>query len=141
MALAQQDLTGARAAFAAARSDLIKEWGAEPSHEDELAMLARTEAVLGDKNNAIRHARRATELSPISKEDELAGPWYAENLAIVYTCAGDRELALKQLQKVVQLPNGFSYGDLKYDPWWDSLRGDPRFEGIVASLDPAKAKN
>src|SRR5438874_2548834 len=101
MALAQQDLTGARAAFAAARSDLIKEWGAEPSHEDELAMLARTEAVLGDKNNAIRHARRATELSPISKEDELAGPWYAENLAIVYTCAGDRELALKQLQKVV----------------------------------------
>ena len=29
-----------------------------------------------------------------------------------------------------------SYGDLKLMPWWDPLRGDPRFEKIVASLAP-----
>ncbi|HET6889016.1 MAG TPA: hypothetical protein VFH87_13955 [Candidatus Udaeobacter sp.] len=33
-------------------------------------------------------------------------------------------------------PAGITYGDLKLMPWWDSLRGDPRFEKIVASLAP-----
>jgi hypothetical protein len=29
-----------------------------------------------------------------------------------------------------------SYGHLKLSPFWDPLRGDPRFEKIVASLAP-----
>ena len=29
-----------------------------------------------------------------------------------------------------------TYGDLKLNPVWDMLRGDPRFEKIVASLAP-----
>jgi hypothetical protein len=29
-----------------------------------------------------------------------------------------------------------SYGELKLMPFWDPLRGDPRFEKIVASLAP-----
>jgi hypothetical protein len=29
-----------------------------------------------------------------------------------------------------------SYGALKLHPFWDSLRGDPRFEQIVTSLAP-----
>ena len=135
MALAQRDIATARAAFAEAYSDLVKEWGAEPSHQHELVVLARTEAVLGDSNAAIRHARHAAELFPISK-DVLDGVDYAANLAIVYACAGERELALKQLEEVAKLPFGPPYGDLKYDVWWDNLRGDPRFEQIVASLAP-----
>jgi hypothetical protein len=30
----------------------------------------------------------------------------------------------------------FTYGQLKLLPTWDPLRGDPRFEKIVASLAP-----
>jgi hypothetical protein len=33
---------------------------------------------------------------------------------------------------------GPSYGELRLDPEWDSLRGDPRFEKIVASPAPKK---
>jgi hypothetical protein len=33
---------------------------------------------------------------------------------------------------------GSTYGDLKLNPVWDSLRGDPRFDKIVASLAPEK---
>jgi hypothetical protein len=29
-----------------------------------------------------------------------------------------------------------SYGQLKLEPYWDPLRGDPPFEKIVASLAP-----
>jgi hypothetical protein len=32
-----------------------------------------------------------------------------------------------------------SYGALKLLPFWDPLRGDPRFEKIVASLAPKES--
>jgi hypothetical protein len=35
-----------------------------------------------------------------------------------------------------QIPAGIKYGELKLDPQWDPLRGDPRFEKIIASLAP-----
>ena len=54
------------------------------------------------------------------------------------TCAwaGERELALEHLEAIVMVPCGPSYGDLRLSPLWDPLRGDPRFEKIVASLAP-----
>ena len=48
--------------------------------------------------------------------------------------AGETDLALKQLEAVTKIPGGPSYGELRLDPMWDPLRGDPRFEKIVASL-------
>jgi len=37
------------------------------------------------------------------------------------------------------MPNDvISVWELKLDPTWDPLRGDPRFEKIVASLAPKK---
>ena len=52
-------------------------------------------------------------------------------------CLGGRtELALEQLEAVTKIPGGPSYGELRLDPMWDPLRGDPRFEKIVASLAP-----
>jgi hypothetical protein len=48
--------------------------------------------------------------------------------------AGEKELALQQLQARVRGPvegNMLSYGALKLLPFWDPLRGDPRFEKIV----------
>jgi hypothetical protein len=37
---------------------------------------------------------------------------------------------------VTNHPGSISYGQLKLMPFWDALRGDPRFEEIVASLAP-----
>jgi hypothetical protein len=49
---------------------------------------------------------------------------------------GDKNLAFEQLAISAQNPGGVTYGDLKLNPVWDTLRGDPRFEKIVASLAP-----
>jgi hypothetical protein len=38
-----------------------------------------------------------------------------------------------------RIPYGPHYGQLRLDPWWDPLRGDPRFEQVVASLAPKAA--
>jgi hypothetical protein len=50
--------------------------------------------------------------------------------------AGEKDLAIQQLAISAQDPIGVNYGDLKLNPIWDPLRGDPRFEKIVASLAP-----
>ena len=50
--------------------------------------------------------------------------------------AGEKDLAIQQLAISAQAPIGVDYGDLKLNPMWDPLRGDPRFEKIVASLAP-----
>jgi hypothetical protein len=53
--------------------------------------------------------------------------------------AGEKELALQQLEARVRGPvegNMLSYRALKLLPFWDPLRGDPRFEKIVQSLAP-----
>jgi hypothetical protein len=49
---------------------------------------------------------------------------------------GDKDLACEQLAIVVRRPSTLSYGQLKLPPFWDPLRGGPRFEQIVASLAP-----
>jgi hypothetical protein len=57
-------------------------------------------------------------------------------LAMIAAWVGDRDLACEQLATLVHQPGDLSYGELKLMPFWDPLRGDPRFEKIVASLAP-----
>ena len=83
----------------------------------------------------MREGRRACELLPLSK-DAGAGAGLITSLAVIYAWTGEKDLAFEQLAVSAQIPNGVSYGELKLDPQWDPLRGDPRFEKIVASLAP-----
>ena len=98
-------------------------------------MLGLIDAALGHKDEAIRQGRRACELLPISK-DALVGPILIENLAVVYSWVGEKDLALEQLRIAVSVLGLADYGQLRLHPKWDSLRGDPRFEKIVQSLAP-----
>jgi hypothetical protein len=74
-------------------------------------------------------------LLPISK-DAIDGGDIAINLAQIYAWTGEKDLAIEQIAAVERVPNSLSYGLLKLHPYWDPLRGDPRFEKIVASLAP-----
>ena len=42
--------------------------------------------------------------------------------------AGEKDLAIQQLAISAQDPIGVNYGDLKLNPIWDPLRGDPHFQ-------------
>jgi hypothetical protein len=60
-------------------------------------------------------------------------------LAMIAAWVGEKDLACEQLATAVRLPTSgldLSYGQLKLMPFWDPLRGDPRFEKILASLAP-----
>ena len=68
-----------------------------------------------------------------------AAPDVLQHFAITAAWAGEKELALQQLETGLRAPAAsvaVSYGALKLHPFWDPLRGDPCFEQIVASLAP-----
>jgi tetratricopeptide (TPR) repeat protein len=98
--------------------------------------LASASIALGDTATAFTIVERA---AAIFSKDAMATAVVLVRRARVAVQAGERDLAIQQLAISVQDPIGVSYGDLKLNPLWDPLRGDPRFEKIVASLAPKDA--
>jgi hypothetical protein len=103
-------------------------------------MSALIHSALGRKEDALREGRRAVELLPISK-DAYDGPILATNLAAIYAQLGEHDLALEQLDTLVEVPNGPTPGTLLVEPEWDPLRGDPRFAKIVTAIAPKAVAN
>ena len=52
-------------------------------------------------------------------------------LALVYAWTGERDTALTQLEKIVRLPRGPDYGELRFGQW-DEIRTDPRFDRLLS---------
>ncbi|HEY7353197.1 MAG TPA: protein kinase [Terriglobales bacterium] len=124
-----------RAAFTAARAEQEKIVQAQPDYGPALCVLGLIDAGLGKKEEALREGRRAVELLPVEK-DAINGPLMIGYLAMIAAWVDDKELACEQLAIVTARPSPVSYGQLKLLPFWDPLRGDPRFEKIVVSLAP-----
>ena len=133
----QRLASGAQSAFTVARVEAEKIVRAQPESVASLTVLALVDAELGDKEKAIQEGRTACDMLPLAK-DAVVGVMLITNLARIYALAGEKDLALERLDVVSKLPNGPSYGELRLDLEWDALRGDPRFEKIVASLAPKK---
>jgi tetratricopeptide (TPR) repeat protein len=133
-----KDEARARTAFEAARAQQEKIVQAQPDYGPALCVLGLIDAALGRKDLALDEGRRAIALTPLEK-DVLNGSRVLQYFAITAAWAGDKELALQQLEAGLRAPVAafmLSYGALKLHPFWDPLRGDPRFEKIVASLAP-----
>jgi tetratricopeptide (TPR) repeat protein len=137
LAKLRQDVPAAHSAFTAARAEVEKIVRAQPGNVAPLAVLALIDAELGEREKAIQEGRTACDMLPPTK-DAVFGVGLTINLARIYALTGEKDLALEQLDVVSKLPYGPSYGMLRLDPEWDALRGDPRFEKIVASLAPKK---
>jgi tetratricopeptide (TPR) repeat protein len=125
----------ARLAFTAARAEqetIVKD---QPDFAPGWCVLGLIDAALGRKEEALREGRHAVELMPMEK-DAVRGPVFIKYLAMIAAWTGDKDLACQQLASIGSPPSPVTYGQLKLLPFWDPLRGDPRFEQIVASLAP-----
>jgi tetratricopeptide (TPR) repeat protein len=134
-ARARGDGTGALAAFAVARAEQEKVVSAQADFAPALCVLGLIDAGLGRKEDAIREGRRAMELLPVTR-DPINGAHMIEFLAAIYAWSGEPDLACDQLGIATRIPGTLSYGQLRFYPFWDPLRGNPRFEKIVVSLAP-----
>jgi serine/threonine protein kinase/tetratricopeptide (TPR) repeat protein len=130
-----KDDAGAQVAFTAARAEQQKTLQAPESYGPALCIRGLIDAALGRKEEALREGRRAVELLPVDK-DAVFGKAVVKYFAMIAAWAGDNDLACEQLAIAIRLPSSITYGELKLLPFWDPLRGDPRFEKIVASLAP-----
>ena len=130
-----KDDAKARSAFTAARTQQEKIIQAQPNYGPALCVLGLIDAGLGRKEEALREGRRAVELLPVEK-DAPDGADIVKYLAMIAASIGDKDFACEQLAVAIRGPSSLSYGQLKLMPLWDPLRGDPRFEQIVASLAP-----
>jgi len=130
------DAAAARAAFTTARAQQEEIIRKQPDYAPALCALGLIDAGLGRKDDALREGRRAVELLPV-EQDAFAGSDMIHFFAVICAWTGEKELALQQLTLLTKIRNPLlTYGRLKLHPFWDPLRGDPRFEQIVQSLAP-----
>jgi TolB-like protein/class 3 adenylate cyclase/Tfp pilus assembly protein PilF len=135
VALLRGEVASARDAFTRARKEIEGVVRQQPGYAQALCALGMIDAVLGNKEDAIREGRRAVELLPVAK-DSIDGAQLVQYLAVIYAWVGQKDLALEQLRIASSIPGSLSYGSLQLDPLWDPLRGNPDFEKIVALLAP-----
>jgi TolB-like protein/Tfp pilus assembly protein PilF len=137
------DRSGSKATAQEARNTVTLLCKDQPENAFFAAMLSLAIAMLGDKGSAINEAERAIKLLPSSK-DNLYGPGFEENLALVQTIFGEDSRAISTLTRLLQTPY-FSplYGPtpitsalLRLDPLWDPLRIDPRFQKLCEEKHP-----
>ena len=133
------DAAGAQAAFTAARErqeKIIREQG---EYAPVICVLGMIDAALGRKEEAVREGRRAVELLPVER-DALNSIRVREFLGVIYAWIGEKDLACEQLEAATKFPASASYGQLHLHPYWDPLRGEPRFEKLVAGFAPTATK-
>ena len=130
IARASGDEAQARMSFATASAAIKEKLGGREDDALAEANLGVLAAGQDRKEEAIALGRRAAELRPLAK-DAVDGATVLTVLAMIYAWSGEPDLAIEQLTILSTVPGGPDYGQLRYDPAWDALRGDNRFARIL----------
>jgi tetratricopeptide (TPR) repeat protein len=89
--------------------------------------LALAYAGLGEKEKALAQAREAvTDYD----DDAVTKPTAEVALAQIQALFGDFDSAIAALPHLLEVPAGITVADLKFNPFWDPLRKDPRFQKL-----------
>ena len=128
------DTAGAKASAEQARNILEVLCKNQPDNDFPALHLARTYAILGDKESAYKEAER---VSALVQNDAIRRPGAEENLALIDASFGNNARAVSILAHLLQIPYQSSlYATpltpalLRLDPTWDALRSDPTFQKL-----------
>jgi TolB-like protein len=95
--------------------------------------LAMSYAGLGEKEHALTQVRHAIEQY---SDDAVGKPGAEVALAQIQAHFGDADSAIAAIPHLLEVPAGITRADLKFNPYWDPLRRDPRFQKLCE--EPAK---
>jgi TolB-like protein/Flp pilus assembly protein TadD/predicted Ser/Thr protein kinase len=130
----------------------------DPNFHEAIYSLALAYLQKGMVGEAIAQLRRAIDLSPhdarnlgalgqayalsgrrdeagkfLKELKESSNGWSVLWIAEVYAALGDKDQAFEWLEKAYRDRN-FTFEFLKYEPYWDSLRSDPRFKDLLRRI-------
>ena len=137
------DKAGAEVTAKQARNTLEQLYRDQPDNVILAARVSQAFAATGVKDSALKLAERAIMLQPRAI-DQVSGPTFEENLALIQTSLGEKSRAISTLTQLLQTPyNSWIYAPapitpafLKLDPIWDSLRTDPAFRKLCEKKQP-----
>src|SRR5881398_2030707 len=89
--------------------------------------LALAYAGLGEKQKALEQAQQAVK---DYETDAVNKPTAMMTRAQVQALFGDHDAAIAVLPELLRVPAGLTVANLKFDPFWDPLRNDPRFQKL-----------
>ena len=102
-----------------------------PNDAQRLVVSGLQLAYMGRKTDAIDAGRRGLALEPISADARI-GPYLQQIMARIYLMSGDPEKALDMLEPLLKMPYYLTPAWLRIDPTWAPLKGNPRFERLIA---------
>jgi tetratricopeptide (TPR) repeat protein len=89
--------------------------------------LALAYAGLGDRDSALQQAKRSVAQY---ENDAVDKPGAEAVLAQIQAQFGDVESAISIIPHLLEVPAGITRADLRFNPMWDPLRDDPRFQKL-----------
>ena len=92
-------------------------------------------ALKGDSAEAVALGEAATARMPVSR-DAVEGSMFLTHLTNIYVAAGRPEQAIDLIQRLLAMPGTLSRNALRFDPFFDPLRDNPRFTVLVAGTTP-----
>ena len=107
----------------------VAEVPADPRYHSALGMAY---AGLGKKEEAIKEGLKAVELLPVSK-DAVYGVGHLQDLAIIYTMAGEYDLAIIQLDKLLSLPSWITPVWIGWDIRLAPLKSQPGYKELLSN--------
>ena len=120
-----------RAYLDSARTLLERRVRSQPDEASFHGQLGLVYAYLGRNAEAVREGETAVRLLPVSKE-AYRGVNLLTGLARIYALVGRKGDAVEKLEYLVSVPSYVSPASLRVDPRWAILRGEPRFEKLIA---------
>jgi tetratricopeptide (TPR) repeat protein len=121
----------AQSYFDSARVLLEEKIRESPEDPQFRTALGIAYAGLGRSEDAIREGKLGVELLSVSKE-AIQGYRLVSDLAKIYTMVGEHDAAIDELDYLLSIPGELSAPLLRLDPDWAPLRGQPRFQELLA---------
>jgi hypothetical protein len=79
----------------------------------------------------MRLCERGMEILPVSR-DAWHGPMALVSSAEIYGMLGDADRAVRLINRALAIPSSQQWLALRFDPKWDLIRSDPRFQQLMA---------